>query len=219
MRDRISPLQSHRSDRGFSLLEVMASMVVMTVGMLGLVTMLNMAAHQDGNGRRVDRATIIAYDLLHHLEKLPFDAPQLDNLVPTNDTDLLGAAGLLDGIDPEGIDTSAFDQTDTMLDDPLPQAATTGPSNGADLQFAGFVPVDPSNIGAGGRPTLDFNGDGKDDYRRAWMIRDLAPLAGESASPGKQITVVVSWRDPLLALRRRVAVVGFRANHRLLLPR
>ncbi|MDF1563600.1 MAG: prepilin-type N-terminal cleavage/methylation domain-containing protein [Deltaproteobacteria bacterium] len=206
-----------RREAGFSLIEVMIAVVVMSVGMVGLVSMLNVAAKRDGDGRRKDRATAIAYDLLHYLERLPFDAPALVDTHTSNGTDLMDENGTFAGMDNTNLPASTFDHSGGDLPD-----ADTGSFMGvvvpADQQFVGYAPAGTFTEGTGNRPTLDFNNDGKDDFNRNWIVVDDPPRPGESVSPGKKIGVVVTWRDPSLGIRQRVTVVGYRANRKLVLP-
>jgi hypothetical protein len=205
-------------ERGITILEAMISMAVLTVGMLGIFHMQVVAIGSDSYAARVDRATLIARDLLTYLESIPYDADIIQDVENganggnTLDTGLAYTArNLADG---------AFDFMDDgeTLPDELaggavdPCAALPGRS----CLFRGYVNPDILGADPTQRPTLDFNGDGNADFERYWIVAEQQP--GSPDSEGKYIAVIVRWEEPSVRAPRRVVMSTYRHNPRLLLP-
>lgn len=72
---KVSPMRrlARRNERGFSLLEVMASAFIFTVGALGLLTMFVSSTHSMTISERLTQATVLARGKLNELSRLPYD--------------------------------------------------------------------------------------------------------------------------------------------------
>jgi len=75
-------------ETGFSLIEVMMAMVVLTVGLLALISMQGAFATGNANSRQITRATDLAGQYLETLNNADYDDSRLDD--SNND----GMAGL-----------------------------------------------------------------------------------------------------------------------------
>jgi prepilin-type N-terminal cleavage/methylation domain-containing protein len=71
------PCQPSLSRRGFSLVEAMISMAILTVGILGVAQVQVLAAAQNGVGRRTSVAASIARDFVESVQRWEFDDPRL----------------------------------------------------------------------------------------------------------------------------------------------
>ncbi|MEX2272363.1 MAG: prepilin-type N-terminal cleavage/methylation domain-containing protein [Vicinamibacterales bacterium] len=60
----------HKDDRGFSLVEVLISMVIMMVGLVAVAQLLAVSVHTHSLGRRTSEASILATAKLEDLAKL-----------------------------------------------------------------------------------------------------------------------------------------------------
>jgi hypothetical protein len=208
----------HEDEGGITLLEASIAMAVLTMGLLGVFQMQVIAASSDGYAARVDRATLIARDLLTYLESIPYEADILQDVENgANGGDTLDA----------GFAFNARVLADGMFDfeddgDSLPDELAAGSIDPCaalperSCLFRGYV--NPAVLGADPtqRPTLDFNGDGEADFERYWIVAEQQP--GNPNSEGKYIAVIVRWEEPSVRAPRRVVMSTFRHNPRLLLP-
>src|SRR5512140_773097 len=94
------PLNSSRmSQRGTSLIEAMAALVVFSVGILGVMQMNVLASQQNNLARAQTAATRIARDVADSFERLPFDHPMLNRPTGLLQTDpAFGDMSNLDGL-------------------------------------------------------------------------------------------------------------------------
>lgn len=72
-----------RRRAGFTLIEVMVSLAVLAVGLLGMMQLQILSLSWNQSGRAYTRATELALELRAGLEQLPFDDPRL---APTGGT-------------------------------------------------------------------------------------------------------------------------------------
>ena len=80
-RDRLnlelSMKKNRNAQRGFSLIEVMISMVILAVGILGVAQMQILASNQNGLARRTSRAAAIARDFVETAQRWTWNDPRL----------------------------------------------------------------------------------------------------------------------------------------------
>ena len=79
--------------RGFTLVEVMITMAVFSVGILGMITMLTSSVGGNAKADVITSAATVAADRLELLMALPYNDPLLQD-DPTSTGNFLGAAGL-----------------------------------------------------------------------------------------------------------------------------
>lgn len=72
--------------RGFSLLEVMAALVVMLIGLVGMMQLQIFGINANAAGRMQTVATELAQELAAGMERLPFNDPILNPSGPTGPT-------------------------------------------------------------------------------------------------------------------------------------
>ncbi|MGH9324421.1 MAG: type IV pilus modification PilV family protein [Vicinamibacteria bacterium] len=78
MRKMISTKRIHGTDEGFSLIEVMVSIVILTVGLLSLAQMMVVATHSNTLSGRMTSCSGLAKEQLERLKAAPFFTnPQL----------------------------------------------------------------------------------------------------------------------------------------------
>ncbi|MBJ6749615.1 type IV pilus modification PilV family protein [Geomonas anaerohicana] len=69
----VKPRTSSSSSRGFTLVEMLMALLVMTVGLLGLLQSVNVAYHQNLRDKLRKEATLLAEERMHDWCRLPFD--------------------------------------------------------------------------------------------------------------------------------------------------
>ena len=207
------------SERGFSILEVLISSVIFLIGFAGLAAMHTYAAGFDGHAQKVDQATTVAWDLLNYLEHVPWTAARPTLLADSNGGND-GAAEMRDvanNFTKATVANTYYDHNEADLD--AVDALTTGGDPCASMAkpkvqcpFQGYASTNVSAPGSG-RPTLDFNGNGKDDFNRYWLVKDEPDGSGKIQ--GVLISVVVRWRTTTGTFQR-VVLTGYRANPTLM---
>lgn len=90
MKDTAAKTGKTKEEKGFTLLEVLVAIVLLTVGLLGVAAMQAMAIKGNAFAGGVTEATTLAGDRMEYLMTLPYD--DLD----VEDTDGDGTAGLDD---------------------------------------------------------------------------------------------------------------------------
>lgn len=79
---------------GFSLLEILISILIFTAGAIGLATMQVTSIHGNTKGRSITEASLLGSNIYEEIFTLPYDHPLL------MDTDGDDEAGLDDGTEP-----------------------------------------------------------------------------------------------------------------------
>ena len=141
--------------RGFSLIEVMVSMVLLLICAAGASALAGQGAKMNGDGRRMTRATAIAQDLVSNIDLWPYTDARLANLNTVNDADI-------------GDQALAFETQAT------PPADHDG---AADLTPANYLGVQQPDLDFGGYQRFwnvsvgdDWNGNGTPDVMRIAVI-------------------------------------------------
>lgn len=77
---------SHPASRGFSMIEVMVAMVVLTIGLLAMTPLVSMAIGRGAHARKVTAAQHLAQDLLERLRaEIRYDGGLISNPALTAD--------------------------------------------------------------------------------------------------------------------------------------
>ncbi len=173
--------------RGLTLLEVMISMAVLAVGLLGMLQLqiLGMTANQ--GARAHTTALQLGRELVQGLEQLPIDDPLLSGVSTAAPTTLPSPFGaLLDGSGtiPSGVHTwnDASPVAGVRLDSTLERDTNDG-----------TVPI----------------------YRRRWTVWDYVSATGGPSV--KVIAVSVVFRERKIMTQREVVLFTQRANTGLVL--
>ncbi len=198
--------------RGVSLLEVMISMAVFMIGMLGLARMQIIASGSNAQAAKTDRAQQLAAELMEFLLTLPFDDALLSDTVAGDDM-LAQGFEFSDLDDPSLaslVDHWEFD-SGNLLSDYLPNSVGGSCDPSTSTCFFGAYGVGgPGPMPSPGWPTTDFNGDLRYDFVRFWQVKEIpSPSGGVSK---KIISVVVRWRDGALGRYRHVTLVRVKNN-------
>ena len=80
-------MRNDNSEKGFSLIEVMISLVILLVGMLGIMGMQYYAVSGNATSRELRMATNLGQDMIESLKSTPYG-----NLTSSSDTPTSGAA-------------------------------------------------------------------------------------------------------------------------------
>lgn len=71
------PTTPQRAQRGASLIEVMMSMLILAIGILGVLQMSGLASQQNALATRESTASLIARDLVDVIDRMPYAHPAL----------------------------------------------------------------------------------------------------------------------------------------------
>jgi len=104
--------RTQRKDEGFSLVEVMVAIVILTVGLLSLAQMMVVATHSNQLSGRMTSCSALAKEQLERLKAAPFytnpAALTLNPILAPGGGDLSATVGGYSQLyDPEGIPTAA----------------------------------------------------------------------------------------------------------------
>ena len=103
--------RTQRKDEGFSLIEVMMAIVILTVGLLSLAQMMVVATHSNSLSGRMTSCSALAKEQLERLKSAPFytnPGALLRNPMLTAGGDVNATAGGYSQLyDPDGIPTNA----------------------------------------------------------------------------------------------------------------
>lgn len=80
--------RNRRRARGFTILENMLAMAVLTFGATGVTAIHRQSQSYLGDARKITRAAAFAGDLVTQIQLWDFDDPRLANANPANDVDL-----------------------------------------------------------------------------------------------------------------------------------
>lgn len=160
-------MRDHGTERGFTLMDSMAGLAVMLVGVTGLMSLFTTGVVMNGNARRMTRATAIAEDLLNNIALWPYqdNAPgtPLADTSTSNDGDIA--------------DTASRFETDT---DPVGHG------------LADHGEADLAALGASwtGIPLAEMGG----EYERYWNVVYL-DTNGDGVNDLVQVAAIVRWHQ------------------------
>lgn len=183
MRSFMTRRLKKKGQRGFSILEVMISMAILAVGILGVAKMQVFAAAQNGLARRTSKASAIARDFVEMASRWNWADPRLATLTPCGVVPTTIMEGDLGN---EKIPLIAMDFTAS------PAAAPNATNEGA--QTDGLVAGNTVYLGRAmelmGYPEVQEQG-----YQLMWTVQhlDTNPGALDPACDAKQVTVVVRY--------------------------
>jgi type IV pilus assembly protein PilV len=67
----------HRAEQGFTLIELMISIAILSVGVMALMSMQMTGIESNAQARKISESTVMGSDRLENLMCLPFDDPLL----------------------------------------------------------------------------------------------------------------------------------------------
>jgi hypothetical protein len=149
---------------GFTILEVVAAMGVLLIGAVGLASLHTMGARMNADGRVVGRATVIATDLVTHMQKWSFVDPRLQNTHTANDAQFNDPNGDFEN-DSTAITSDLYDHEESELE----------------AQAAPYVWV--------GIPSAEVQAQG---FKRYWNVAEVDYDENGFLS-AKRIAVIVRW--------------------------
>jgi type IV pilus modification protein PilV len=76
-----------KSERGFTLIEVLVALSIMSLGMIGILALQKAATSASGYSRRATEAAVLAEDRLEEMRTLPLSTV-------TDDSDVVDASGV-----------------------------------------------------------------------------------------------------------------------------
>ena len=225
-------LAQRMNARGVTLLEVMISMAVFAIGMVGLAHMHVIASGSNARAAKLDRANQLAAELLEYLGSLPFDHPLLDD-GPGPDDDLMDRKDRFNVavVSSAIVDHSEFDGLNGLYAyfDYAPGISNSTGSSCHEYDstkkepsdcFQGAFAVDVGNgktAPDSNWPTTDFNADGKYDFERFWQVNPLVQPGGTTPY-AKQVSVIVRWYDTSIGRYRRIVMLRTIYNPACLSP-
>lgn len=155
--------------RGFTLIEAMISLTIVSVGMLGLANMHVLAGVASSSGRKNSQATAIAHDLMQQVDLWDYSDPRLEDRNPANNSTL---------IPPRAPDAALGDEekADFVDGDATGGVATASSSLGGS-SFSGIP-----------REQLPHG------FQRLWTVKDV-DTDGDGTSNFKAIALTVRWQE------------------------
>jgi type IV pilus modification protein PilV len=80
----MSPQYRHRSQGGFTLIEVLVAMALISFGLLAIASMQVVAIQVNGSAQRLNRGTTLVQDKIEELLALPFTHASLNDATPVD---------------------------------------------------------------------------------------------------------------------------------------
>jgi type II secretory pathway pseudopilin PulG len=180
-------LKNRNSQRGFTLIEAMISLVLMMIGVLGLAGLQVVGVRANHFGKRMSEATALALDLEEQMANWSFSDPRLasiSNITAPNDSNIqswdLGRAAAT-SYQPEFSDLAG----DTNV--------ASGHDNMLATNYQGIK--------------SDVTGSGSPDYVRYWNVYNYV----DGTSNGLLIQIFVRWKEPGLGYRQ-ITGTAFKPN-------
>jgi type II secretory pathway pseudopilin PulG len=180
-------MKNPNSQRGFTLIEAMISLVLMMIGVLGLAGLQVVGVRANHFGKRMSEATSLALDLEEQMANWSFSDPRLAsiaNVTGPSDANLrswdLGRA-----------DATAYQPEFSDL------AGDSNVVSGHDGQLATNYQGIKSDVTGSGTP----------DYVRYWNVYNYV----DGTSSGVLIQIFVRWKEPGLGYRQ-ITATAFKPN-------
>lgn len=185
-------LHARRTARGVTLIEVMVSLGVLLIGMLGMAHMQVVAVRQSQLSANMTRASALAQGLVENIAMWRYNDPRLSPLATVEALD----------------DELVADRFD------LPRDADLSGDADRLMQF-GEAADDPSatNADALGEfdgALADVDDDGNPIFRRYWNVFAWDP-DGDGLPNAKFVLVVVRWNEPNVGMRQ-IYTTAVKAN-------
>ena len=181
-----------RRPRGVTLVEIIVSMAVLTIGMLGLAHMQVVAVRQNQMAANMAIASSLGRDMAESISMWRYNDPRLQPIATIQNLS----------------DTRIAKRFDLPRDEDLASLSEYK------MQF-GEIAGDTSATNAGAIGEYDGAGPdvkekGKNFFRRYWNVFGWDP-DGDSIPNAKFVVVVVRWREPGLGMRQ-VYTTAIKAN-------
>lgn len=183
-----------RARRGFTLIECMVAMVVLSIGLVGLAQMQIVASRSSSMARHRLVGTALASDLAESIALWAYTDTRLAPQSTTgaiNNTTLAGVLNLPHDATLTGAAWMQFGENPNALG-----ASTAGDPSAATSNALGTT---------GGAATYegvspDVDGDGKPDFARYWNVYAV-DADSNGTTEGKFVLVTVRWHEPVLGYR------------------
>lgn len=177
-----------RRQRGFTLIETLTAIIILTVGLVGLAALMGKMISSGANSRYMSQAAMLASEKLENLERYPPNDP---NVAVTSGT----VAGSLTADTTASVTSNGMTESVDYFDSIL-VSATGGAVSETMSGSSGFTTVTHTPNGIMTSTTTSSAPAPSADsltFDRRWTIEKDVPVAGV-----RRITVLVTLTNPVL---------------------
>ena len=169
-------LRKPRAQRGFTLIETMVAILVLTIGLVGTAALMSQSVNMGAHARFVSTAALLASEKMEDLDRFP-----------TNDPNLAAGGSL--AADVAGFsDSVQISSNNGNINEVL---ASNGTTTLYTQQPTGTVTVTPGGALAAATPDMLT-------FDRRWLIAASPTVGGKVITGAKQITVLVTLTNQSL---------------------
>ena len=184
--------------RGVTMTEVVVSIAVTTIGMVGMAQMQIVGVRSNQFSRSMANASSLARDFAENVSLWAYNDPRLEPLATISSwTD----ARIAKAVNPgraDVLETAArLQYSEAASDANAVTAGALGTPGGA-------------GVGAYDGTSADLDKDGKLDFKRYWTVLAI-DTDGDTVPNGKFVVIVVRWREPGFGMRR-IVMTQFKTN-------
>lgn len=195
-------MRLQRRHGGFTILEALIAMALLTIGIMGMMSLNTTGQRINADARQMTRATAIAQDLLGQIMLWDYDDARLA-AGATGGADIADDAHAFEGEGPtyDHSDGELWTKVDaeTDLQSRIDQAKALDP----DADVSGYTAQDVNFYGI---PNADVLG----HYQRYWNVSYEDDSNDNGIWDGVRIAVIVRWKQS--GSWRRVVLTGFKPN-------
>ncbi len=169
-------LPKSRGQRGFTLLETMVAIFVLTIGLFGTAALMSQSVNLGARARYMSTAALLASEKMEDLDRFPTADPNMT------------AGGSLGGDVAGYFDTVQISSNDGNINEVISDSGTTTLYT---QQPTGIVTVTPGGALAAATPDMLT-------FDRRWLITLSPTVGGTTLTGAHQITVLVTLKNQSL---------------------